>query len=191
MRIVEFVLDETSPDTLEGSFTDDLIQSKTWLCKKLKEGLKGKCARTIYILGSWYGNLAMLLQKEGIVFDEIVLVENDEDKLRASAQLLKPFFKPGKLVFLNTDARDVIYDKPGIIINTSVNDMKPSWYDVVPDGYRVMIQGRDQASGAITKIADMEQFTDMFPMRKVNYLGNRDFTDPETRYTRYMKIGKK
>ena len=191
MRIVEFILDETSPDTLEGSFTDDLIQSETWLCKKLKEGLKGKCARTIYILGSWYGNLAMLLQKEGIVFDEIVLVENDEDKLRASAQLLKPFFKPGKLVFLNTDARDVIYDKPGIIINTSVNDMKPSWYDVVPDGYRVMIQGRDQASGAITKIADMEQFTDMFPMRKVNYLGNRDFTDPETRYSRYMKIGKK
>ena len=191
MRIVEFILDETSPDTLEGSFTDDLIQSKTWLCKKLKEGLKGKCARTIYVLGSWYGNLAMLLQKEGIVFDEIVLVENDEDKLRASAQLLKPFFKPGKLVFLNTDARDVIYDKPGIIINTSVNDMKPSWYDAVPDGYRVIIQGRDQASGSITKIADMEQFTDMFPMRKVNYLGNRDFTDPETRYSRYMKIGKK
>jgi hypothetical protein len=125
------------------------------------------------------------------VFDEIVLVENDEDKLRASAQLLKPFFKPGKLVFLNTDARDVIYDKPGIIINTSVNDMKPSWYDAVPDGYRVIIQGRDQASGSITKIADMEQFTDMFPMRKVNYLGNRDFTDPETRYSRYMKIGKK
>jgi len=191
MRIVEFVLDETSPDTLEGSFTDDLIQSKTWLCKKLKEGLKGKCARTIYILGSWYGNLAMLLQKEGIVFDEIVLVENDEDKLRASAQLLKPFFKPGKLVFLNTDARDVIYDKPGIIINTSVNDMKPSWYDVVPDGYRVIIQGRDQADGAVTKIADMEQFDDMFAMRKVNYLGTRDFTDPETRYSRYMKIGKK
>jgi hypothetical protein len=191
MRIVEFVLDETSPDTLEGSFTDDLIQSKTWLCKKLKEGLKGKCARTIYVLGSWYGNLAMLLQKEGIVFDEIVLVENDEDKLRASAQILKPFFKPGKLVFLNTDARDVIYDKPGIIINTSVNDMKPSWYDVVPDGYRVIIQGRDQADGAVTKIADMEQFDDLFPMRKVNYLGNRDFTDPETRYTRYMKIGVK
>jgi hypothetical protein len=191
MRIVEFVLDETSPDTLEGSFTDDLIQSKTWLCKKLKEGLKGKCARTIYVLGSWYGNIAMLLQKEGIVFDEIVLVENDEEKLRASAQLLKPFFKPGKLVFLNTDANDMIYDKPGIIINTSVNDMKSSWYDVVPEGYRVIIQGRDQADGAVTKIADMEQFTDMFPMRKVNYLGNRDFTDPETRYTRYMKIGKK
>ena len=109
MRIVEFVLDETSPDTLEGSFTDDLIQSKTWLCKKLKEGLGGKCARTIYVLGSWYGNLALLLQREGIIFDEIVLVENDEEKLRASQKLLKPFFKPGKLIFLNTDARDMLH----------------------------------------------------------------------------------
>lgn len=191
MRIVEFVLDETSPDTLEGSFTDDLMQSKTWLCKKLKEGLGGKCARTIYLLGSWYGNLALLLQKEGIIFDEIVLVENDEEKLRASQKLLKPFFKPGKLIFLNTDARDMIYDKPGIIINTSVNDMKPSWYDIVPDGYRVIVQGRDQASGAVNKIVDMKQFDDMFAMSKVNYLGKRDFEDPETRYTRYMKIGVK
>lgn len=189
MRIVEFAeIEESSPDTLEGSFTDDLIQSKTWLCKKLKEGLKGKCARTIYILGSWYGNLAMLLQKEGVIFDEIILVENDEEKLRASQELLKPFFKPGKLVFLNTDARDVVYDKPGIVINTSVNDMKSTWYNVVPDGYRVIVQGRDQASGARTKIADLEQFTDLFPMRKINYLGSRDFTDPETSYTRYMKI---
>jgi len=28
-------------------------------------------------------------------------------------------------------------------------------------------------------------------MSKVYYLGKRDFTDPETRYTRYMKIGVK
>jgi hypothetical protein len=133
----------------------------------------------------------MLLQKEGVIFDHIVLVENDEDKLETSHELLKPFFKPGKLIFLNTDARDVIYDKPGIIINTSVNDMKSTWYNVVPDGYRVIVQGRDQASGAVTKIADLEQFTDLFPMRKVNYLGSKDFTDPETSYTRYMKIGVK
>jgi hypothetical protein len=191
MRIVEFVLDEASPDTLEGSFTDDLIQSKQWLCDKLKQGLKGKCARTIYVLGSWYGNLAMLLDKSNIVFDEIILIDNDEKVLATSQKLLKPFFKPGKLIFLNTDAKDVIYDKPGIIINTSVNDMDTSWYDNVPEGRRVIIQGRDQVSKAVNKIADMKQFDDMFPMNKVNYLGSRDYTDPETDYTRYMKIGVK
>lgn len=191
MRIVEFVLNEVSPDTIEGSFTDDLIQSKQWLCEKLKQGLRGKCARTIYILGSWYGNLAMLLDKSNIIYDEMILVDNDEDVLSASQSLLKPFLDPGKLIFLNTDAKDVIYDKPGIIINTSSNDMDTSWYDSVPKGRKVIIQGRDQTSKAVTKIADLEQFDDMFPMSKVNYLGSRDFRDPKTDYTRYMKIGTK
>jgi hypothetical protein len=190
MRIRD-ITNETSPDTLEGSFTDDLVDSKLWLCDKLRQGLKGKCARTIYILGSWYGNLAMLLQKEGITFDDIILIDNDEKVLRSSASLLKPFFKPGKLTFLNTDAKDVIYDKQGVIINTSVNDMDTNWYDSVPEGRKIIIQGRDQNSGAETKIADMKQFDDMFPMNKVYYLGKRDFTDPETRYTRYLKIGVK
>lgn len=190
MRIRDLT-NEASPDTLEGSFTDDLIQSKQWLCDKLREGLKGKCARTIYVLGSWYGNLAMLLDKSNITFDEIILVDNDEKVLRSSQRLLKPFFKPGKLIFLNTDANDVIYDKPGIIVNTSVNDMDTSWYDNVPEGRRVIIQGRDQVSKAVNKIADMKQFDDMFPMSKVNYLGSRDYNDPETDYTRYMKIGVK
>lgn len=191
MRIQEFKLDEASPDTLEGSFTDDLIQSKKWLCKKLKEGLKDKSARTIYILGSWYGNLALLLQKENIVFDELVLIENDEEKLKASRLLLKPFFKPSELVFLNTDAKDMIYNKPGIIINTSVNDMKSDWYDNVPNGFKVIVQGRNEADDAVTEIEDLSQFNNMFPMTKTYYLGKSEFEDPETAYTRFMKIGAK
>ena len=191
MRIQEFKLDEASPDTLEGSFTDDLIQSKKWLCKKLKEGLKDKSARTIYILGSWYGNLALLLQKENILFDELVLIENDEEKLKASRLLLKPFFKPSELVFLNTDAKDMIYDKPGIIINTSVNDMESDWYDNVPNGFKVIVQGRSEADDAVTEIEDLSQFNDVFPMTKTYYLGKSEFKDPETAYTRFMKIGAK
>lgn len=182
---------EVSPDTIEGSLTHDLMQSKVWLCKKLKEGLTNASAESIYVLGSWYGNLAFLIEEAGINFDEIILVDNDERVLRTSEKLLDPFFKPGKLVFLNTDAKDMIYDRPGVIINTSVNDMDTDWYDAVPTGYRVVIQGRDQADGAVTKIADIDQFTDMFPMDKTNYLGYRDFKDPETDYTRFMKIGVK
>lgn len=190
MRIRD-VTNEASPDTLEGSFTHDLVDSKLWLCNKLKQGLGDKCARTIYILGSWYGNLALFLDKQGIVFDKIVLVDNDEDVLLSSDKMLRPLFKPGKLVFLGVDAKDVIYKDPGIVINTSINDMKPDWYDKVPNGMRVIVQGRDSVSGAETKIADMKQFDDMFPMNKVNYLGRRNFLDPETDYTRYMKIGRK
>jgi hypothetical protein len=186
----EFV-QEASPNTLAGSFTDDLVDSKLWLCSKLKEGLGNSCARTIYILGSWYGNLALFIQQSGIIFDKIVLVDTDPKVLEISDELLRPLFQPGQLVFINTDACDVVYDCPGIVINTSVNDMDYSWYDNVPKGMRVIVQARNGTEIADTRIADMEQFNDMFPMQIVSYLGSKELTDPETEYTRFMKIGKR
>ena len=184
-------LEEESPDTLEGSFTDDLVTSKKWLCDILKKGLKDHNAKTIYILGSWYGNLALFLKEADIKFDKLVLVDNDGKVLEASEKLLRPFFDMGKLVFLNTDACDMIYDDLGIVINTSINDMSTDWYDKVPKNMLTVIQGRDSVSGSDTKIADMKQFVDMFPMTKTYYTGKKELTDPETDYSRYMKIGLK
>lgn len=190
MLSTEFVKEE-SPNTLKGSFTDDLILSKIWLAKTLKKILGEKCARTIYILGSWYGNLAFILDYEKVVFDKIVLVDIDEQALGISEKGLRKIFEPGKLVFLHTDAKDMIYDDIGIVINTSINDMPIDWYDNVPDGMPVIIQGRDNLGTVDTMIADMEQFDDMFPMSSIIYLGKKELEDPEKEYTRYMKIGVK
>lgn len=191
MRVYEFQsVKEASPDTLEGSFTDDLVTSKQWLANKLKQGYGDKNVGTIYVLGSWYGNLALLLQKAGVVFDHIVLIDKDTNVLKTSEKLLRPLFEPGKLIFIDTDAKDVVYDKPGIVINTSINDMNTDWFDNVPKGMRVVIQGRDAIDNG-TRIADMKQFVDMFPLSKVEYIGKKELSDPETDYTRYMMIGKK
>lgn len=190
MLSTEFVKEE-SPDTVKGSFTDDLVLSKIWLAKTLKKILGDSCARTIYILGSWYGNLAFILDYEKIVFDKIVLVEIDEQSLGISEKGLRKIFEPGKLVFLHTDAKDMIYDDIGIVINTSINDMPTDWYENVPNGMPVIVQGRDNLGTVDTMIADMEQFDDMFPMSKVSYLGKKELHDPEKEYTRYMKIGVK
>ena len=189
MRIRDLT-NEASPDTLEGSFTEDLVVSKQWLANKLKKGYGDKCVRTIYVLGSWYGNLALFLQRAGLVFDHIVLIDKDSYVLKASEKLLRPLFDPGKLIFIDTDAKDVVYDKPGIVINTSINDMNTDWFNNVPKGMRVVIQGRDAVDGG-TRIADMEQFVDMFPLSKLEYVGKKELSDPETDYTRYMMIGKK
>jgi hypothetical protein len=186
----EFVKEE-SPNTLKGSFTDDLILSKIWLAKTLKKILGEKCARTIYILGSWYGNRAFILAQQKILFDKIVLVETDQQSLDISEKLLRIDFDPGILVFLHTDAKDMIYDDPGVVINTSINDMPLDWYQNLPDGMPVIIQGRDNLGTVDTMIADMEQFDDMFPMSSVIYLGKKELEDPEKEYTRYMKIGVK
>ena len=183
-------VNEASPDTLEGSFTRDLILSKCWLANKLKKELGNNCARTIYIVGSWYGNLAILLQKAGIVFDDIVLIDKDDKALFGGEKLLKSYIDSDKLKFIHTDAKDVVYDEPGIIINTSVNDMSTDWYDNVPDNFVIIVQGRDNSNSA-TRFDNLDRFANTFPMRKTNYLGCKKFKDPETAYSRFMKIGVK
>ena len=46
MRSHEFVK-EASPETLEGSFTEDLVASKKWLADKLKQGYGDKWGRCL------------------------------------------------------------------------------------------------------------------------------------------------
>ena len=74
---------EASPDTLSGSFTPDLVTSKTWLCRQLKKQLGEGSAGDIYILGSWYGNMGIFLQQATIDFDRKTL----EHRLRELAFL--------------------------------------------------------------------------------------------------------
>lgn len=189
MRATHFIK-EASPNSLKGSFSEDLISSKLWLIQKLKKLIGNQSIETIYILGSWYGNIALFLKKSNIKFDRLVLIDIDDSVLKKSEKLLRPLFKPEQLVFLHTDAKDVIYDKPGIVINTSTNDMSTDWLNSVPDNTLVVIQGRNNVNKD-TNIKNIDNFNKLFPLKKTYYLGEKELKDPETEYTRYMKIGRK
>lgn len=183
-------ISEASPDTLEGSFTPDLVTSKTWLCKLLAKGLKGKNAGTIYILGSWYGNMVVFLQQAGIKFNKIVLVEPDEEALLRSRELLKTVNDDGKLVLLSVKAEDVVYEKPGIIINTSCNETGPVFLTKLPDGMLVVLQSRNNVDDTLIDIDSLDEFLEYFPVRKIYYRGEKHLEDPETAYDRFMVIGR-
>jgi hypothetical protein len=54
---------ESSGYSLEGSYTPDLVFSKLWLARELKQILKQQGIDSIpvaYILGSWYSNLSTI-----------------------------------------------------------------------------------------------------------------------------------
>lgn len=195
MRYNEFLLehnpqtlDEESPNTLRGSFSKDLISSKKWLCKILKQIAGNQNLGKIYVLGSWYGNLALFIQKSGLIYDQIVLIDLDKNVLNTSEKILNKFFNPKQLDFIHTDASNISYDQPGIVVNTSSNDMDTNWYDNVSNGMRVIVQGRNRVN-SLTKYVDIKEFSNMFPMNNIEYLGKKDLRDPKTDYTRYMKIG--
>lgn len=191
VALAEETIDEASPNTLEGSFTPDLVESKTWLCEKLAQGLKGKNAGTIYILGSWYGNMAIFLKQAGIKFDKLVLVEPNEEWLRQSKKLLDKINSDGKIVFLNQKAEDIVYDEPGVVINTSCNETGPVFLTKVPDNMLCLLQARDNVGKVVINTDSLSEFDELFSLSKVYYTGEKKLNDPETEYTRYMKIGRK
>lgn len=183
-------LEEASPDTLEGSFTPDLVESKTWLAKMLAKGLKGKNAGTIYVLGSWYGNMGIFLQQAGVKFKKLVLVEPDEEALMRSKDLLQQLGNEGKLILIHQNAEDVVYEKPGVVINTSCNETGPVFLTKLPDNMLCLLQARNNVDDVLFETDSLDEFVEYYPLGKTYYTGEKELIDPETEYTRYMIIGR-
>jgi hypothetical protein len=174
MRLREF-----SPDTLQGSFTDDLIVSKLWLIQEVSKIHKD--FKTIYILGSWYGNMSLFLfKKHNITFDKIINVDIDKSALTIGQELADKMGVTDKIKSMVKDANTLDYRQakpPSLVINTSVNDMKnEGWFSNIPKGTLVAIQTRDE---------DLDQFE----FTKVLYTGENELEDPEASYVRNMVIG--
>jgi hypothetical protein len=183
---------EASPSTLAGSFTPDLVTGKTWLCSPLKKELGNRSAGDIYILGAWYGNLGIFLQQANIDFDRLIMVEINSRRLATARQLLEPLYRAGRLKLVLGRAEQIEYPNKRItVINTSTNDMSRAWLQRVPPGTLTVMQGRDNLDNPRIETTRAGVFYLKFPLETTVYWGQRRLRDPETRYTRYMKIGYK
>lgn len=186
-----FVLDESSGYSLEGSFTRDLVFSKYWLIRELSK--IQDAASTMYILGSWYGNLALFLTLyPQIQVNKIINVETDPKFLRTSKNILDQF-SANNVEYMKKDANDLDYRQigsNGIVVNTSLTDMKgKNWFNNIPLGTTVVLQARDNDPGE--QFHSHKDIQKKFPLSKVLYSGSLDLEDPETEYTRFMVIGVK
>ncbi len=177
-----FNIKESSPLTFQGSITPDLLISKLWLAQILKR-LGYKQFSRVYVLGSWYGNMGYVLIKKSIKFDQIINVEKNLDWLEFSEQLLSSL--GAEVESIHGDANYVKYrdlTASGLVINTSVQEISGfNWFDNIPTGVLVALEYRSDG-GNIDLIEKL-------PFSKTLYQGQRDLKDPETDYTRYLKIG--
>ena len=184
-------LDESSGYSLAGSFTRDLTASKVWLLSEL-ERIQTNYS-TIYMLGSWYGNLALYMTLEGrIRADKIVLVEKDKKFLSTSKKLLD-LSGADNVEYMLADSNKLDYrqlGESGVVINTSLTDMQGrSWFLNIPDGTLVVMQARDHDPNR--SFSSTQDIVDRFPLSQVLYHGRMQLRDPETEYTRFMIIGRK
>ena len=184
-------LDESSGYSLAGSFTRDLIASKVWLLQELARiALQ---VGTVYVLGSWYGNLGVLLALDPVIkYKKFINVETDQKFLQASKRIHN-YLGMGNTEYMLADANELDYRQlgsDGVVINTSLTDMPgQAWFDNIPKGTLVVLQSRDHDPG--NEAHSTQDIIDRYPLTEVIYDGQLKLEDPETKYTRYMVIGVK
>ena len=184
-----FALEESSGHSLEGSFTQDLVFSKFWLMRELAK-IQPHIS-TMYVLGSWYGNLALFLNRYPMVqVDHVINVETNSKFLKGSQQILDQA-GVSNVEYMQKDANDLDYqqlDKDGAVVNTSLIDIKGTdWFNNIPSGTLVVLQARDRVDDE--QFRSPEDIQQQFPLSQVLYSGSLELQDPETEYTRFMTIG--
>ncbi len=186
-----FALDESSGYSLQGSFTPDLVFSKLWLMRELAK-IQPQVS-TMYVLGSWYGNLALLLTRyPQVQVDKIINVETNPKFLKGSQHILDQA-GADNVEYMQKDANDLDYrqlGKDGVVVNTSLTDMPgTAWFENIPAGTVVALQARDNDPGE--QFRSPKDIQQKFPLSQVLYSGSLELEDPETQYTRFMTIGVK
>lgn len=192
MNLYEFDrLEESSGYSLAGSFTPDLIFSKYWLMRELNK-IRPQIS-TAYVLGSWYGNMALFLTRyKHPQVNQIINVEPNLEFLSTSKRVLDRF-GADNVEYVKQDANDLTYeniDSNSVVINTSLTDMQGrKWFDNIPTGTLIALQARDHDPGF--KFDSPQDIVTKFVMDHVLYAGSLNLQDPETQYTRFMVIGQK
>jgi hypothetical protein len=188
-EILTHLVNESSGSSLKGSFTRDLITSKVWLLSELARIAPNVGA--IYVLGSWYGNLGVLLALDPMIqYKQLINVEKNKKFLQASERI-QDHLGMGNTEYMLKDANDLDYRQlgdDGVVINTSLTGMQgQAWFDNIPAGTLVVLQSRDNDPG--DAVHSTQDIIDRFPLSEIIYEGKLDLEDPETKYTRFMVIG--
>ena len=53
-----------------------------------------------------------------------------------------------------------------------------------------LLQARNNVDNVLIETDSLAEFKDLFPLSKTYYTGQKELTDPETDYTRFMIIGR-
>jgi len=189
-------LEESSGYSFEGSWTPDLVFSKLWLAQELKNILADNQVDTvpvIYVLGSWWGNMSVILDRTDVPVEKIINVDTNSQWLRGSQTLTKAM-NINNVQAMKADVNRLDYRQltgPSVVINASLNDIKDrGWFEHIPNGTLVVLQGRDQADSK-NVYHSPQDILDQYPLDSVLYQGTMKLQDPETSYRRHMVIGVK
>lgn len=184
------------------AFSDGQMRSKLWLCNELEKILRDSPPQTIWVYGSWYGVLALLLlTRQSINIKKICLFDIDSEALEVSRKILNSWEIRGPtLGFHNMDCTKLNPTQypfseavPDLVINTSCEHFENrQWLDAIPTGTLLAVQSTDMAHPThIQGVTTLGELKENIPMRELLYSGQLDFQYPDSSFLRFMLIGKK
>lgn len=190
--LLDDIVTEVNHNTLSDSFARNLIRGKVWLATELLPIQRR--FDTIYILGSWYGNMALVLGTMPIKYKQIVNIDLDPVALRQGKKLAHRFGMD-RVVSMLSNANDLDYRRlgsRGLVINTSVTNMSGAgWFDKIPSGTRVALLARNRDPGARNQFSSAQDLAEQFPLTQIEYQGTLHDKDPETDFDHFLVIGLK
>ena len=152
---------ELYPNTLTGSKGSSLNLERFWAIATLSQ-IKNNFD-IVYILGSWYGNVALLLfmLNKYITFDQIINVDTNATALKVGQQRLAKLGLNNKTEPMLKDANELDYQQlgpSGLVINLSCHNIKGlSWLNNVPTGAMVVLQARNGDPGAVNQYENFKE----------------------------------
>lgn len=194
----------------EDCFSRGQLESKLWLVNELE-----KCSiatgplGTIFLCAGWYATLATMLFDADIDLLKIRNFDSDPTTSHIAEIFNKKWvtedwrFKSCcqdiheinfndehcYKVFKGNGDSELLYDSPDTIINTSSEHINNflQWYNNIPDGKIVVIQGNDyfEIEEHVNCSKDLKEFSNKSPMTTVLYEGELQLP----KYKRFMKIG--
>jgi hypothetical protein len=183
---------ENSPDTPQGSRTEDLNLGKLWLLTALNR-LDLTEFDNVYVLGSWYGSMGPYLLYKKLKFDTAYLIDIDPKNTEWTQRLNRQLGIEDSIIAVTQDCCQTEFRGDRIlVINTSTNDIaKTQWLDNVPSGSVVAVQGRDGQPDNLDNLAqDIETFDQRYLLAETLVLDSIELQGADGKsYNRFMKIG--
>lgn len=173
------------------AFSNGQLDSKLWLCREL-EKLQWQSNLT-HIYGGWYGVLAfLLLSRERFSVERIESFDMDPTCQPVADMINNNWvFKEWKFKSHTADCDFVDKNRPDLIINTSSEHFDSMlWFESIPKGKRVIIQGNNMPhDDHVVCSKSLDDFVKTYPLSELIYSGKLEFEYPDWSFSRFMIIG--
>jgi hypothetical protein len=149
------ITDHDSRTRMLDSLWDGQIESKSWLVDELEECIMPDSTPNIYIFGGWTGILANMILQSPIINTEKIRSIDIDPWCESIADEVNKIHEMNDWKFKAITADMATYQyqsdiRPDIVINTSsehiTQDCYDQWYDNIPSGTLVIVQGNDYFS---------------------------------------------